>query len=353
MTMRRRFLTTVRDILIFLLITAVLLEFGLRIFHHFSPLPIFYDSSYNRFRVRPHLPIYGFQTNSKGFHDIERTKEKPVGTYRALGIGDSFSFGVVPHQFNWLTMLEKNIKIVRPRFELINMGIPGLSPREYLALLLNEGLELRPNMVLLSFFIGNDFVETAKIDRIYRLSYAANIMKYFYALGTQVGTVNWGSQSEYNDEGPSITDDAFLQIEAPISQLFQKDNAIFQNLLSNSVNHLRAIKQVCDAYDIRLVIIIAPDEMQVNDSLRDKAASIRGIRPEQVDSDQPNRSLSAELTRLGIDHLDLLPGFKAKAPSGRLYKPNDTHWNIRGNALAQSLVYDHILPRIPAGPDQQ
>jgi hypothetical protein len=297
--------------------------------------------------MSPHLPIYGFQTNSKGFHDIERTKDKPPGTYRALGIGDSFSFGIVPYRFNYLTLLEKHIKTARPDFELVNMGIPGLSPREYLALLLNEGLELSPDLVVLSFFIGNDFAETAKIDRIYRISFAANIIKYIHALWTKVGNLGGPSPSDYDDAAPSLTEDTFLQIGAMVSQIFEKENPLFKNAIASTVGHLHAIKQVCDLRSIRLIVVFIPDETQVEDSRLQKVASIRGLSAQQLDANQPNRLLSAELTRLGIDHVDLLPAFKAETPSGRLYKPNDTHWNIRGNALAEKLIYDRVLSQIP------
>jgi len=349
----RRCLAVIRDIVFIALITIVLLEIGLRIFHHFRPLPIFYDDSYNRFRIRPHLPIYGFQTNSRGFYDVERTREKSPGIYRVLGIGDSFSFGIVPHEFNYLTRIEKQIKQVRPGFELFNMGIPGLSPREYLALLLNEGLDLRPDMVLLSFFAGNDFAETAKIDRIYRISYTANIVKYFYAVATKVGDHGVPTASTYKDNAPTLTEDAFLEIETFGLPLFQKDNARFENALPNTMAHLRAIKQVCDLHGIHLTIIIIPDEMQVNDELLEKVANMKGIAAGELDTTRPNRALSSELTRLSIDHLDLLPKFRAETVSGRLYKPNDSHWNIRGNEIAAKLIFDHILQKTPVGPRQQ
>lgn len=346
MTAGRKILNALRDTVVILLITLVSLEIGLRVFHYFSPLPIFYDNSYNRFRMSPHVPIYGFSTNSKGFHDVERSKEKPAGTYRALGIGDSFSFGVVPHQFNYLTLLENHIKATRPEFELVNMGIPGLSPREYLAVLLNEGLELKPDMVLLSFFIGNDFAETAKIDRIYRWSYTANIVKYVYALKTKAGNLGGTTTSAYDDNAPPLTEDAFLQIEAFGKPLFEKDNPLFDEALARTMVHLRAIKQVCDGYGIRLSIVLIPDVMQLDDGLLRK---VTGLAPDRLDPDRPNRALSAELTRLGVDHLDLTAAFRAAAPSGRLYKPNDIHWNIAGNALAEKLIYEHISEKIPSG----
>jgi hypothetical protein len=347
--MRRKFLRAIRDVVIISLITLVSLEIGLRIFHHFRPLPIFYDNSYNRFRIRAHMPVYGFQTNSRGFYDVERAREKAPGAYRVLGIGDSFAFGIVPHEFNFLTLLEHQIKRVRPGFEIVNMGIPGLSPREYLALLLNEGLELKPDMVLLSFFVGNDFAETAKIDRIFRISYTANIVKYLYAVGTKVGDLGGTTgPSAYNDSAPTLTEDAFLQIEGFGIPMFQKGNALFDNAVSNTMAHLRAIKQICDRFGIRLTIVMIPDEMQVNDDLLNKVASIKGLKAEQLDASLPNRILSGELTRLSIDHLDLLPAFRAETASGRLYRPNDTHWNIRGNAVAEKLIFDHIIQKIPS-----
>jgi hypothetical protein len=70
---------------------------------------IFYDNSYNRFRGKPFVDDYDFRLNSKGFKDVERKKEKAPNVYRILGLGDSFAFGVVPHQFNFLTLLEKQL----------------------------------------------------------------------------------------------------------------------------------------------------------------------------------------------------------------------------------------------------
>ena len=45
-----------------------------------------------------------------------------------------------------------------------------------------------------------------------------------------------------------------------------------------------------------------------------------------------------------INYLDLLEPFKAKSQTTRLYKPNDTHWNIAGNKLAAELIGQHLTP---------
>ena len=53
---------------------------------------------------------------------------------------------------------------------------------------------------------------------------------------------------------------------------------------------------------------------------------------ENVDFDLPNVKLTEALAALGIAHHDLLPIMRRN--DARLFKPQDTHWNIAGNALA-------------------
>ena len=64
---------------------------------------------------------------------------------------------MVPHQFNFLTPLEKELSHCG-KIEVMNMGIPWLDPEDYLSILVHEGLEFNPDLVMVCFFIGNDFL---------------------------------------------------------------------------------------------------------------------------------------------------------------------------------------------------
>ena len=144
---------------IIMLITLILSEITLRIYNKMNPSFVFYDSSYNRFRGKPNAPDYDFKLNSQGFKDVEFTVEKPAQNYRILGIGDSFAFGVVPYQDNYFTLLEQQFQRSGKTTEVINMGIPGMGPRDYLSILANEGLKLKPDHVVVTFYVGNDFLD--------------------------------------------------------------------------------------------------------------------------------------------------------------------------------------------------
>jgi SGNH hydrolase-like domain, acetyltransferase AlgX len=345
---RDKWLAGVRDAAIIAVITIVLCEIGLRMFHHFHPLPFFYTDSYNRFRVKPHSTFYGFKINSRGFHDVEFRAEKEPDVFRILGIGDSFAFGVVPYRFNYLTLIEEQLNRNGRRFELLNMGIPGLNPREYLALLLREGLELKPDMVLLSFFVGNDFVETAKVDRVYRYVYLANVLKYLYDLNTRMANFDGSALKAYDDEGMLSTSRAYVERALSLTGLFLKGGEKFEPLLANTMSHLGALARICKLYSIRLAVVIIPDELQVDTELHAQVIAASGLAREAFDFDQPNARLTALLRGQGIDHLDLLPSFRETSRHTRLYRRNDSHWNIKGNALAAELILQHLGPEVAA-----
>ena len=117
-----------RDVLIIVLITVALGELSLRIYNSIDPLPIFYSESYNQFRGKPFAPNGSFHLNSRGFNDVEFNTRKAADTTRILGIGDSFAFGIVPYEYNYLTLVEQNLKQSGHNVELINMGIPSIGP---------------------------------------------------------------------------------------------------------------------------------------------------------------------------------------------------------------------------------
>jgi len=103
--MSGRILAFARPAIVIAITTFALFEIALRVSHHFYPLPVLHSDSYNQFRGIPHSSLFGFKLNSHGFMDVEFQVAKEPGTFRILGLGDSFAFGVVPYQHNYLTLL--------------------------------------------------------------------------------------------------------------------------------------------------------------------------------------------------------------------------------------------------------
>ncbi len=144
-------------VLAVVLITFGATEISMRLYNLLSPSHIFYNKSYNRYRGKQLTYYHGFPLNSKGFHDTKHPMEKPKDSFRIVALGDSFAFGVVPYQYNFLTKVEDKFKQNHSANEVINMGIGATGVRSYLSVLATEGLDYNPDMVVVNLFIGNDF----------------------------------------------------------------------------------------------------------------------------------------------------------------------------------------------------
>jgi len=327
------------NIVVISLITFLLAEIVLRLCHRIYPSYIFYDNSYNRFRGRPLADDYDFRLNSRGFKDVERKQEKDPGVYRILGLGDSFAFGVVPHKFNFMTLLEKQLNQCN-KVEVINMGIPWLDPEDFLSVMVHEGLEFNPDLVMVCFFIGRDFLPNER--SLYTYSHAASFLKFLYDLHRGYEGQIYHGKSIYEDDKPTLTDEVFMHCEKGRSRIFVKNYEKFKSLFGGAVSPLRRMKDICQARGIDLMVVMIPDEMQVNAQLQTEVVTATNRSADQFDFDLPNRMLSHELENMKVKQLDLLEPFKQASMRERLYKLRDTHWNIPGNKLAAELIGNYI-----------
>ena len=287
-------LRVARDVLIIVLITVVLGELSLRIYNFIDPLPIFYSDSYNRWRGKPFAPEHNsFHLNSRGFNDVELNTRKAPGVTRILGIGDSFAFGVVPYEYNYLTAVEQNLKQNGRNVEVINMGIPSIGPKEYLSLLVQEGIALEPDTVLLSFFIGNDFEGQRR--KLISYSYVASLISYVAARWNKFDAQFEPSNGPYDDDSPTFTDDAYLKIELQRSSIFIRDNRKFERDFAAAMSYIAEIKRLCDSRNIGLTLVLIPDEMQVSKPLQARVIAASALARGSSESAQPTTSFDFAL----------------------------------------------------------
>ncbi len=178
----RKTLVAAAVVLIGLLVPLVLLEIGLRIF---APQP-------HAVNVSEWHPVYGwhnrpgahgfFQTpefrmevriDSLGLRYREVTRRKPTGTYRILGLGDSFAFGHGVAADSCFLAVAERILDARsraaggPRVEILNTGVGKWGTAQEYLYLMHEGFGFEPDAVLLAFCVDNDF-ENNEEERVLR-----------------------------------------------------------------------------------------------------------------------------------------------------------------------------------------
>jgi hypothetical protein len=101
------------------------------------------------------------------------------------------------------------------------------------------------------------------------------------------------------------------------------------------------VRDICDlarGAGADCVVVVIPDETQVDAALQDEVARAWARSRESLDFRRPTRAIVEALGQAGIPTLDLLPAFTEAGAAERLYKPRDTHWNVAGNRLAATAI---------------
>lgn len=100
------------------------------------------------------------RTNSAGFADRERSREKPAGFFRIAVIGDSIAFGWgVDPEDRYSDVLERFLNDTTtsgPRYEVLNFGIPGYNTVMEAALLKERVWAYKPDALVLGYCADND-----------------------------------------------------------------------------------------------------------------------------------------------------------------------------------------------------
>ena len=137
------------------------LELAARVLDLAPPLPDEY-SDFATHSVLPWVLRPNAERTAAGFRGPERESEKPPGTFRIVGVGDSFTYGMgMPSEVIFLARLEAALaERGRPPVEVINLGIPGYWPEPEALVLQHYGLRYQPDLVLVGVYT-NDFQDTA------------------------------------------------------------------------------------------------------------------------------------------------------------------------------------------------
>lgn len=337
-------------ILLLLVFTFLIGEVGLRIYNYFAPSPIFYGNLYSRYRNKPHDVRFGYKLNEGGYNDRAFTA-KP-DDYRIVGLGDSFAFSIVPQPYTYLRGLENHLNRKMGPVRLFNMGIVSTTPDDYYNVLTHEGIQLKPDLVLLSFFVGNDFEPLQQ--PWYSQSYVLTLLNYLLTVARKVK--DFSGIITYCDTCPTFQREDYLAVEKHRFDTWQ--HMLDKNPLpdqkdsyfTHTINTLIRIRDYCTAHNAKLLIAILPDELQVDTTLQQDMVNAYYKKEGHLPCDvrKPTDLLIGALRKQTIPYVDVYDAFRNASVSGKpFYRPSDSHWNIAGNALAAQVLADSLLSMKP------
>ncbi len=305
--------------------------------------------------------------NQLGFRDRNHSRTKPEGRYRVLGLGDSFVYGVGPVRDNFLRVAEHRLNSSGIQADILLMGVPGWSTENQLGYLENEGLDLDPDLVMVNFFVGNDVTGIPVRGRVIRgnvypttspLPVRNLLRKSQLFLMFESLVLRRMMRKVRGDDylGPASEDapvnDMYLKIvDQNLPVYLREPDPDTEALWDEATGYLEAVDAACAAADVSWILVLIPGEIQVDPAVRSQVLARAGLPTDAYDFDGPQHRLVSWGEARHVTVLDLLPVLRHEHESGaRLYVPNDTHWNTRGNRAAGLAVYNNlkeILDRKP------
>ena len=114
--------------------------------------------------------------NALGFRERRLPSPKPPGVLRVIALGDSFTqgYGVAEHDA-WPRRLEAVLDARDGgRHEVVNLGVPGANPRDYVGHLQDPGLAYEPDMVIVTV-MAND-VQDRWVQREFGVQFASRVL---------------------------------------------------------------------------------------------------------------------------------------------------------------------------------
>jgi hypothetical protein len=284
-------------------------------------------------------------------------------TAEILTLGDSVTFGQgVEDNQAWPAILAHSFS----RSRVINLGLIGAGPQQYLRVYETFGLKLRPKVVLVGFFMGNDFWDAEMFDSWLKSGAGGN-----YSVWRDFGRPASVSLSLQQPNGRLLSSllwrakllarksylcnlllyirERFKTWVPYATKTFQALDGsrlelvpgIYANNTKNArpglyvfqlvVDTLERIHSLAKEQRASTLVVLLPSKEEVY-------LPLLGGRP--LD---PGVALRAALAERGISYVDLLDEFRHHAAKGEaLFFETDGHPNARGYALIAEAVITHL-----------
>jgi len=297
-----------------------------------------------------------FKINSKGLMDYEYEYEKPINTFRIVMLGDSMTAAAeVPLENTFENVLEKRLndrtEKKYEKYEVLNLAVKGYDTAEEIITLEEEGFKYDPDIVVLNFYIGNDFwvnemeptaliLENGNLVRRPNYSYYApeRFLRIRNFLYRHLSLYSLISQAIHSS--PPVKEEAFSRYVEIIRP--QNESRIG---FKNNMTHLmiKELHRLLNEKNIPLILVIIPMKEQIDDKM------LKTLLEEynQTDMNVDLQWSIDKITEIGesenLPIINFYPEFKKQ--NKKLYFNSDLHMNEEGNRIAGEFLYEQLITR--------
>jgi lysophospholipase L1-like esterase len=286
-----------------------------------------------------------YPTDAHGFNNADPWPARAD----IVAVGDSltFGYGVAPNQA-WPALIARDL----PDTKVINLGVIGAGPQQYLRVYETFGAQLEPKILLIGFFLANDFWDAEMFDTWLKSGVGGNYLVWRdFGRATDARSAflptavrrsylyNWArfirqSYRNWRAREPKdlqLADGSHLKLRpddlAQMTAYVEPGNPIFDLTL----DALERINAIATSHGTHVLVVLQPSKEETYLPLLDGTIA------------DPGAPLRAELKARGIEYLDLLPAFREHAVAGaKLFYEFDGHPNAEGYRLIAEQVLAHL-----------
>ncbi len=299
------------------------------------------------------------EINSLGLRDRE-LQPKSSHVTRIVGLGDSFTFGNgVTIEQTFLKRLEACISTPSDPVEVINCGVPAYGPLQEHRFLNKYRSRLQPNIVLLAFFVGNDFNESSDLydnmgnptlrvvdgnlvsilsgEREHSvIRRVTQPLRAFLSTSSHLYIFLRDRSSQLLSRfglRPFNLPPDFCRRE--FSERMQRNWEYTQTILQH------AAQQTAE-HNERFIVLILPTSYQVYQATWDEYIAALQLDPREYDLEKPQRLLKEFFSHHGIEWVDALPVLRNKIIGPPLFFSVDGHLTPEGHAIVGQALCEYL-----------
>jgi len=175
-------------------------------------------------------------------------------------------------------------------------------------------------------------------------------LNYLLKVGMiRIGRLAGGRKDAYEDSSGRVRDGLFTRTQylsdiADRSEIYLAgDGSVTESHWIRFERTLKELKQFLEKEGSRLLIVLIPDQIQVDHRLQADFFNASGRVAAQFEFERPQRLLRDWCETNRVSCVDLLPSFRASSDPAGLYIRNDLHWNVPGHALAAKEIFPSLL----------
>lgn len=294
-------------------------------------------------------------------------------------VGDSMTYGIAAtSRESWPMQLQASLGV-----DVYNMALGGYGPLHYIELVRNKATSLRPNLVIVSVYIGNDLMDAYNLahsnDRWseYRrvehtepfesallirsegvdARFLGELRNYLashvmlYRVLTQSAVFDSFRAKETKQRQDAVWS---LVVDGQETLFFPEERLSLVDLadpmiaagLDITLDAMRVLSSITSEAGLAVLVVIIPTKERVyfdalsspNQGASQRDLALVGAIAEY--EDRIRERITSQLESLGLPFIDVLPALSAAAEHSTIYPRTDDHPNGRGYGVIAMTVKD-------------